>query len=163
MRLTAERLREVLDYNPATGVFTRKITTNRLKAGQEAGSLNSSGYHHIMVDKVLYKSHRLAWLHTFGLWPKHKLDHINRNRADNRIENLREAPGSVNNHNCNLRSDNKSGTAGVFVRADCQKWVANIVHNRKRVSLGVFISLDDAIKARLAAEIKYWGSNRNSR
>ncbi len=162
MELTAERLRELLDYNHETGVFTRKIVTNNSsKVGQEAGSLNNQGYHHIMVNKTLYKSHRLAWLYTYGYWPKHQLGHINRNRADNRIANLREAPGSINNHNCKLRLDNKSGTAGVFLRADCQKWVANIVHNRKRISLGVFILLDDAIKARLAAEIKYWGSNRN--
>jgi hypothetical protein len=98
--LTAERLRELVDYDPETGKFT--WTRNRAyKAlgGTAAGYLNTNGYARITIDSVSHAAHRLAWLHVYGEWPKASIDHINRNRQDNRIANLREATQSEQNAN----------------------------------------------------------------
>lgn len=100
--LTAERVRELLHYEPATGIFTRRIrTSNRTKVGAIVGADNGKGYLQISVDWRLYSAARLAWLYMTGEWPKEEIDHINRVRSDNRFSNLREATRSSNN--CNRR------------------------------------------------------------
>jgi len=98
--ITQDKLKEILDYNQHTGLFTwKKIKkySNR-SVGDIAGSL-SLGYVVIGIDKKIYKAHRLAWLYVYGEFPKEQLDHINGNKEDNRICNLREANQSQNNFN----------------------------------------------------------------
>jgi hypothetical protein len=97
MTLTAERLREILGYDPETGLFTRLVRTGRIRAGEVAGTAHSRGYRSIVIDGRVYLSHRLAWLYVHGEWPPEQIDHINRNRADNRLVNLRAAKQSQNN------------------------------------------------------------------
>lgn len=92
--LTAERLRELLSYDPETGWFTWRVTRSsngRADAGSRAGALRSDGYRHVTVDQHKYKEHRLAWLYMTGKWPEADLDHKNNTRDDNRFSNLRAA------------------------------------------------------------------------
>ena len=98
--ITAEQLRELLDFDPSTGLFQWKSKNKRShKAGWFGGSKNQRGYLNIQVCGVLYQSHRLAWLHVHGVWPDMVIDHINRIQTDNRIENLRDVSYSVNLRN----------------------------------------------------------------
>jgi hypothetical protein len=90
--LTAALVRELLDYDPKTGVFRWRSTTRKgEQAGSVAGSLQSDGIWRILVNGREYNAHRLAWLHVYGKWPPLVLNHINGDKADNRIANLREA------------------------------------------------------------------------
>lgn len=91
--LTAERLRDLLDYNQETGVFVWKSLpgNGRAVVGLQAGCVAKKRYQMISIDGKTYLSHRLAWFYVNGKWPKSWIDHINRDRLDNRIANLREA------------------------------------------------------------------------
>jgi len=113
--LTAERLREVLRYEPETGVFVWRVrAARRIHVGAVAGNISpSSGYRFIGVDCRLYGAHRLAWLYMTGEWPKHQVDHVNMDCADNRWANLRDATCSQNTANSCVRINNKSGFKGV--------------------------------------------------
>jgi hypothetical protein len=100
MTLTQEMLRKVIHYDPATGQFTwLKIGNTNGFAGKVAGSLDQQGYRRISVYSRFYKAHRLAWLYIHGVWPEPEIDHINRIRDDNRIENLRVADRLLNMRN----------------------------------------------------------------
>jgi len=115
--LTADRLREVLAYDAQTGAFTWRVTqSNRAKAGNTAGSLHrQDGYVYIRVDGVLHKAHRLAWLHVHGAWPTAGVDHVNGDRGQNGIANLREASQAQNMQNLRRpHRDNKLGFLGVM-------------------------------------------------
>lgn len=125
--LTAERLREVLSYDPDTGLLTwRQTLSRRAVAGKVAGSLDNNGYVVVRIDRRIYKAHRLAWFLTTGAWPKTTIDHVNGAPADNRWENLREATYSQNNANRGLTARNKSGFKGVSWHSQNNKWVAHI-------------------------------------
>ena len=159
--LTAEKLRELLHYDPETGIFTRKVRTSpRVKAGDVAGSQGGGGYLNIMVGSRLHKAHRLAWLYVYGEWPKDKLDHINRNKTDNRISNLRDVSHKQNMQNASKRSDNTSGHPGVYLVKRKSKWQAQIMHNYKLIHLGYFSDREEAVAARKAAEKLYWADTQ---
>ena len=159
--ITAERLQELLHYDPETGIFTRKVrTARRVKVGDVAGCQNGSGYLLITVCSRLYLAHRLAWLHTYGVWPKDQIDHINRIRTDNRIANLREVSHKQNGQNRSKSSTNTSGHPGVCWNKQRSKWVATITHNKKDIHLGLFKSLEEAVSARKAAEKLYWSDTQ---
>ncbi len=96
----------------------------------------------------------------FGDVPK-DIDHINRDRLDNRRSNLRSATRSENNANAKIRKDNTSGHKGVYWHSDRNKWTAEIAMNKKRTYLGIFVDIEDAVAARKAAEIKLFGEFRN--
>ena len=160
--LTAEYLRSILDYNPDTGIFTRKVSTSRsVKVGDVAGSPNGRGYLQISVLSRDYLAHRLAWLHHFGVWPKDQLDHINRIRTDNRIANLREVTNKQNLQNAGKPSNNTSGHPGVHWNKQKSKWQVKITHNQKNIHLGYFSILEEAIAARKAAEKLYWADTQS--
>ena len=159
--LTAEKLRELLHYNPETGIFIRKVsTTGRVKIGDVAGSINSRGYLLITVLGRPFHAHRLAWLYVYGEWPKLTIDHINRNKADNRITNLRDVSTKQNGQNASKRSDNTSGHTGVYLVKRTSRWQASIAHNQKHIHLGFFTTIEDAIAARKAAEKLYWADTQ---
>lgn len=159
--LTAEKLRELLHYDPATGVFTWKVrTSTRVKVGNLAGCPNNEGYLQIRLHSRLHKAHRLAWLYMYGEWPEDQIDHINRNRSDNRISNLRDVSHKQNNQNKSKAGNNTSGHQGVYRYKLDSKWVARIKHNQKNISLGYFTNLEDAISARKAAEKLYWADTQ---
>lgn len=150
MALDEKRLKELMVYDPDTGLFTWRKTKGRAKAGSAAGCKDAYGYKVIRVDGLLYKAHRLAWLYTYGEWPEGLLDHINRNPADNRIANLREASQSENMHNANRKS--KSGVPGVRWREERSRWVAQIRVGYRNHIIGSFMSKDEAVLARRQAE-----------
>jgi len=159
--ITQDLLKELLNYNRDTGVFTWKVNRGRnAKAGDVAGSKNSKGYMQIKISSKLYQSHRLAWLYEYGEFPEIGIDHINHNKEDNRIENLTIKSQLENCKNQSLVKNNTSGVCGVTYRKDVNKWVAQIRANREYKFLGIFEDKEDAIKARKEAEIEY-GFHKN--
>ena len=159
--LTAEHLRSVLRYDPDTGIFTWKVrAANRIKVGDITGCLNGDGYLLISIQSRLYQAHRLAWLYMHGVWPNDQIDHINRIRTDNRISNLRDVSHKQNHQNRSKPSHNTSGHTGVSWNKQNSKWRANIKHNQKPINLGYFTNLEEAIAARKAGELRYWGHHR---
>lgn len=148
--LTAERLRELLSYDPLTGEFVRLAGRNGV--GRQAGSVGGPGYVYISVDDKKYLAHRLAWLHTHGRWPDGQIDHINTVRTDNRLCNLREASPALNNENRRkVRRDNlSSGKTGVSRQRD--EWRARIWVRGKPMFLGQFPSIEEASSAYLTAK-----------
>jgi len=155
-KLTQDLLKELLNYNRTTGVFTWKVNRGRnAKIGNTAGSINSHGYMQIKISGKLHQSHRLAWLYEYGEFPETGLDHINHNKEDNRIENLTIKSQLQNCQNMSLSKKNTSGVCGVTYRKDVNKWVAQIRANKEYKFLGIYEDKEDAIKARKEAEIKY--------
>lgn len=148
--LTQARLKELLRYDPETGVMTW------LRSGKRAGTKHRLGYRNVVVDGKGYAEHRLAWLLVHGQWPEHDLDHINRVRDDNRLRNLRPATRSENCQNQPVRKSNKSGTTGVYLHGLSGKWAASINIAKKQRHLGLFDSVDQAIAARKAAEARHY-------
>lgn len=151
--LTAARLRELLSYDPETGIFRRLVSTSSTaRAGDVAGGLNSEGYVRIRVDGVSYRAHRLAWLYVHGRWPTDQLDHRNGVRADNRIANLREATNVENGQNYGVRKSNTSGHTGIHWHIRARKWVAQIRHTGRIHDIGYFDDMADAVSARAKAK-----------
>ena len=152
MRTTADRIRELFAYAPDTGLFTRIKPVRGKSIGNIAGAVQQNGYIYIKVDNVLYKAHRLAWLHTYGKWPSMAIDHVNGIRADNRIINLRLATRSQNSANSQRRKDNTSGFKGVHRLGN--RWVARIQHEGMRLHLGMFETAEGAHAAYTVAAIE---------
>ena len=151
--LTTERLKQLLSYDPETGVFT--WASNRLpqRIGQRAGSEHNDGYRKIRLDGRDYLEHRLAWLYVHGAFPKFDTDHINGNRCDNRICNLRDVPRATNMHNeRKARANGSSGFLGVSWVESRKKWRAKITANGKKKTIGEFNTPEAAHHAYLEAK-----------
>jgi hypothetical protein len=147
--ITQSRLKEILHYDQDTGIFTWKVNKARTaRSGGIAGTPNTFGHITICVDKNRIVAHRLAWLYVFGEFPISSLDHINRNPADNRIENLRIVSQSENNLNQGRRKDNTSGHRGIRWNYRYGKYVSRIKKDGKEYHLGLFENLQDAVDAR---------------
>jgi len=144
--INQQELHEILDYNPDTGeFFWKKKMGSRAMPGQSAGWKTSEGYIEIKIFGRAYKRARLAWLHVHGDWPEPCIDHINRNRSDDRLCNLRPANISQNNWNSKVRKDNNSGCRGVSKHGE--KYVARISHEGKPIYIGIFETLSEASEA----------------
>lgn len=154
---TLKRLKELFTYDRNTGhLLSNKTTSFQRKEGEPVGGKKGNGYWMTYIDGVNYYNHRLVWYIHNGLIPKNKyVDHINRNRMDNRIENLRLVSFTGNTQNASIRSDNSSGVRGVSWFSPTKKWRARIKVNKKEVCLGYFKEFSDAIRVRKAAENKY--------
>jgi excinuclease UvrABC ATPase subunit len=151
--LTQERLKELLHYDEETGVFTwLNSPRNNVPSGSIAGTIDKKGYVRILYSKKLYLAHRLAWLYVHGNFPKNDIDHINGNPTDNRICNLRPVTRKQNMENKKIYKTNKSGYSGVTWHSRDKKWNVRIGHYGKRISLGYFDNLNDAIAVRIKAE-----------
>lgn len=160
-------LRELIAYDACTGKLTwlprdlmfckndhQANAWNAKHAGTEAGvATDTHGYKAITVFNKRYLVHRLIWAIHYGVWPSGQIDHINGDRSDNRIENLRDVSQSQNQKNAKRRSDNKSGVPGVSWHARYAKWQAAISNDGKRKCLGYFKNLDEAVQIRRAAEL----------
>lgn len=167
--ISAERVREILDYDPATGIFRWKVTRPKggVKAGDVAGCLCKTwGYILIRISGSLpgekpfnYRAHRLAWLYVHGHYPPKEIDHRNLARADNRLSNLRLAEPGENLANRPKPKHNTSGYKGVVRNGKSQRnpWRAQIAVKRKWINLGVFDDPGKGHAAYVAAAIKYYG------
>lgn len=158
--LNQKRLKELLDYDTSTGVFTNKTTRgNRAKKGAACGTLSkarSSGkpYLAVMLEGKKYYLHRLAYLYMVGKYPR-QVNHINGNGLDNSWENLREVCNQGNQRNRKKAKNNSSGVTGVTWCKQRKKWEAQIMVDRKCKHLGRFANFDDAVAARKKAELEY--------
>jgi hypothetical protein len=158
--LTAERLREVLYYDPETGVFTwiaKSSSRGNNRVGSIAGDIKPSGYRFIGIDNHRYRAHRLACLYMTNEWPKGEVDHKNGDEGDNRFCNLRDATPSQNKMNTRMRADNKSGFKGVSWSAQNRKWMASIRVNGKTLYIGCFDRREHAANCYHAAALWYFG------
>ena len=149
-------LLRTLDYTPETGEFRWRAGQHYV--GRVAGSKAKSGYVAIQIHGQLYYAHRLAWMYVTGAWPKADIDHINGDRSDNRLSNLREASRSQNNANQKLGGRNSSGYRGVSFHKASRKWNAQIHHNSRRIHLGLFESAEAAHTAYLSAASTIYGA-----
>jgi hypothetical protein len=147
--LTFAEADAALRYEPETGRIFWKVARQRIRVGQEAGCFNHDGYAKIQVNGVVYQSHRLAWLLHHGRWPNGFLDHINRNKSDNRIANLREVDRSLNMHNT-AKIGTKGLPPGVQLRGDF--WIARIAVGTMTVVLGRWRDYRKAGEAHRIAE-----------
>lgn len=156
-----------LSYDPETGIFVwrhdirLKTGALRIAAGDRAGSAHPRGYRQIQIvldDKPIgMKEHRLAWLFVHGEWPADQIDHINGDRADNRIANLREATNSQNMMNRKLNANSQSGIKGVSFHRGSQRWRARLQYEGKRIHLGDFKNKEAAQIAYEAAAKRHFG------
>jgi hypothetical protein len=147
-KLTVERLREVLHYDPLSGVFTWLTNRgSRGRVGKVAGCVKVGRHTLIMIDKVLYKAHRVAFLYMTGRWPDPDCDHRDLEKSNNIWGNIREATRSQNMANTPLRLTNKSGLKGVSWSASHNGWKAQITINYKNNYLGTFKTKEEAPSA----------------
>ena len=165
--VTPSILRELLDYDPNTGLFTWKARDikwfsdkggrytarwcqknfNNKHAGKQAlTSISDHGYNTGGILGHVFSAHRVAWAHSFGRWPETELDHINRDRQDNRLQNLRLASKTENGHNRTPRGSSKY--AGVSWYDPLQKWKAGVSKNGNFYYLGYFENEEEAARAR---------------
>lgn len=149
-RLDAKLAREILDYDPHTGVFVwKKRLAQRVKIGDVAGR-SMGRYRALHIGGRDYAAHRVAWLYVYGVWPPEQVDHINLDGHDNRISNLRLATPGQNQQNKRVGKNNRSGYKGV-----CQyqgRWRAEIMAQGKKMALGCFDSAEEASAAYVAAK-----------
>ena len=153
--LTAARLRNLLHYDPETGIFTRRAT------GAPVGSLNDKGYIRIRLGGRDHKAHRLAWLYMTGAWPPIQVDHENRTPDDNRWGNLRAATFSQNAVNKISHKPSASGFKGVYWHQEANCWRAEltlaVAGRRRKKVLGYFHDPAEADELRELAARMVWG------
>lgn len=165
-----ELIRKLVDYDPSTGVMTwrkrpedmftgdcaQREQTARLwnarRAGKRVGGVKDHGYEKCCFLRSYLYVHRLAWAYYHGEWPQGEIDHINHDRSDNRIANLRIVDRAENCRNASLSKNNKSGVCGVFWDKKVGKWHAYIRKNGVQHNLGFYSCKQAAIAARKAAE-----------
>lgn len=148
--LTAERLRDRLNYDPATGVFTWRKPLRRRNVGDAAGGPTEKGYVRIGIDGRMYMAHRLAWLHVHGSWPSGQLDHRNTIRSDNSIGNLRLATSAQNSAN---RSETHNSTGFKGVKRKRGKFEATF----RKTYIGTFGTAEEAHRAYASAALSHFG------
>lgn len=156
-RKLTENIKELLEYNPATGEFFWKISGHGIYAGTRAGSIYPNFYRYIQIDGVDYRAGRLAWFFMTGEDPQVFIDHKDGIRGNDRFLNLRKATNSQNQANRGKPWTNTSGFKGVSWSAGRGKWQATITVNGKAKSLGRHLSIVDAAKAYKAAAVDAWG------
>ena len=152
--ITQKQLKEVLHYNPDTGIFVW-IKSNRGLVSKEAGTLNG-GYLRIKIDHKLYYAHVLAWFYVKGKWPEFEIDHKDRIKTHNWFSNLRDATKSVNQQNqTKARIDSTTGVRGVTKNKVSGRYHVQIMFDKKAIYLGSFSTLKIATGVVLRAKKKF--------
>lgn len=145
-------LRQKFDYNEETGHLIWRARDRNLTGKQAGGVDPGHGYRRVRINKRFFLVHRVIMAMHLGRWPEHEVDHINGNRDDNRLLNLRCVPRSINLKNKAQYRSNRSGVTGVHWHAQHRKWAATISENGCNRTLGVFHRKSQAIAARRQAE-----------
>jgi hypothetical protein len=158
--LTTERLRELLRYDPDVGLFQwialPSEKAKKAKVGNVAGCLDA-GYIVITIDGQRYPAHHLAFLYMTGEWPKHRVDHRDLDRANNRWLNIRPATNSENQWNLPRRKRNRSGFKGVCWERQTSKYKAQVQANGVQKTLGRFDTAELAHAACVAYRVEHHG------
>ena len=158
--LTAQRLRKLLNYDPATGEFRRRVDRHgRVDIGDVAGCIVSRGHRIIVTGGKHYRANRLAWLYMTGKWPKLEINFINHNPSDTRWANLREMTPSQRRRRA--RRTNKLGVKGVW-KTQTGRYVAEIKGAGKRTYIGVFDSIEEAGAAYAKVAKRSFGEVENA-
>jgi hypothetical protein len=158
-KISLIRLKEVMEYDPTTGLcFWRKKLGSKAMPGCQLGNIDpSKGYYKVNMDGIRFYVHRLIYFYMTGQWPDDEIDHIDRDRANNKWINLRAATKSQNKANTCSDPRNCHGVKGISRRPDTGKWQAEIKVNQRKIYLGVFVSPEEAHAAYLAAAREYFG------
>lgn len=156
MQLTQERVRELFTYNPLDEHLRAKVKRkgSSTNVGDIVGCPNNTGYLRVCIDRKYYTVHKVIWLYATGQLLGTPIDHIDGNRSNNRLENLRKVTKQENERNKTVRRDNKLGILGVEQRKS-GRFVAYITPNRKKLCLGTYDTLEEAAEARHQANIRY--------
>ena len=161
--LTQERLKEVLYYNEATGDLTWLEARGNRSIGSVAGTKTKKGYLQIRVDEKFYLAHRLVWMYVHGEFPASALDHINLDRCDNRLANLRLATASQNQYNTGVRKDSVTGVKGVSWHKASKRYKAAITSRGVTTILGYFGTIAEAATAYASAADRLHGDFARAR
>ena len=152
LSLTQSRLQELLFYNEHTGEFMWRVHAGNRKEGAFAGSVNHRGYLDISVDGKMYRAHRLAWLYCHGHFPYGVIDHIDGNKLNNKLHNLRDVTNAKNLRSYRKKnSNNTSGFTGVSKNWD--GWKAEITFGFKKINIGTYDTKEEASAAYTAVKI----------
>lgn len=146
------RVRELLTYDHKAGTLVWNQSRGTRKKGAAAGWQHSTGYWYVRIDGRDYKLHRIVWLHYYGTEPKDLLDHIDRDKSNNKIRNLREATHAENQQNKRVYKNNRSGHKGVSWNVAERKWRVRIQIAGVNRLVGLYRTLDEAVAARKQAE-----------
>lgn len=150
--LSADRLREVVDYDPETGRFTWRVSTSRkIVVGSQAGTSRKDGYRVIRIYGTNYYAHRLAWLYVTGSWPNQTIDHRDLDPSNNRFGNLRVANQSQQSANSRRSHLNRHGVRCVHLHARSGRFAAQAMVEGRRTTIGYFLALAEAKAAAAAA------------
>lgn len=151
--VTAALVRELLIYDGESGELRWRSSKGAAKAGNVAGTKHRRGYVNICLYGKRYGAHRVVWLHVNGEWPKHEIDHVNGDKGDNRIENLRDITHTENTQNIRAaHGRNSCGVLGVTRRKTDGRYVASICVERRSRILGTFDDAQEAHAVYLAAK-----------
>lgn len=149
--ITQAELKKKVFYDPVSGLFARYIVS---RGAWVIAGTEDDGYIKIGVNKAQMYAHRLAWLYVHGVFPS-VIDHINHNRSDNRICNLRSVSHRENKMNSPIQANSSSGITGVCWDKTNSKWVAQIRVEGINTKLGRFVCITAAAIARKAAEVRH--------
>ena len=153
--MTQDELKQILFYCAITGHFTWLVSnSNSVTVGTRAGTPKKPGYRQVKINNKRYYEHRLAWLYHYGYLPTKQIDHINGDRSDNRITNLREATPAENSQNKGKNKTNTSGYTGVSLDKVSGKLRAQIQKDGKKIFLGLFNTPEEGHEAYLKAKAK---------
>lgn len=162
--LTAEHLHTLVHYDPETGVMTwLKKLSARQYVGDSVGSLKDNGYVWTKIYRKSYAVHRLVWLYMTGAWPTDEVEHVDRNRANNKWVNLENATHQENAGNRTPRHDSSSGVTGVLWSTKDQAWRATICIDGRKRQIAQSKSLIVAADARRAAEREHYPLSHSAR
>lgn len=156
-KITAERVRELVSYSAETGIFRWKASRPGCRAGDVTGSRTANGYIRLHLDGVKFLAHRIAWLYVHGSFPSQDVDHINGDRTDNSIANLRDVSRSHNMQNrASANRNSRTGMLGVRINKNSRRapWSAVIKTAGKAIWLGSYASAEDAHAAYLSAKAR---------
>ncbi len=149
--ITQAEVKRLFDYRD--GVLYWKVKSSKnILIGTSAGTVNNRGYMVTRINRKLYLNHRLIFLYHHGFMSENLIDHIDRDKFNNKIDNLREVNKQCNARNSNQFSHNTSGVKGVYFHKKANKWASCLTINQNSIHLGLYSDFTEAVAHRLAAE-----------